>query len=317
MTEPEFKGAMLRGPGRCVMAVRENPEAYRQCVLWACTRDIAYDARSEGTRAWYVHTMTHAYPDQETLIHASIEALKQYRPNGGWDLLHLSELLMLHGQEFARQAVENKYQELLEDLHNKTNRVCYGLEDLEQLGLVLATDRTSFLRIAKEFGGLYREKTDMLDGEFSWFFATKGTQDRKTLERAEKKDENIACFLQRERAGMNVWYREQRTSPPQKRTGIRLSRWLAQKGDKETIERYALAYRDQRQAELRAEALGAFFCCPYPDDPNPVIQDASSTCEQLQKAAWRALGNIRHPAVYQFAWNRARNGFGHRRIFPS
>ena len=94
MTKKAFKEAMLRGLGRCVIAVRKDPEKYRDIVLWACERNIAYDAQSEGTRSWYVYTMANAYADKTPFILAAKEALMKYRPNSGWDLLHLSELLM-------------------------------------------------------------------------------------------------------------------------------------------------------------------------------------------------------------------------------
>ena len=51
----------------------------------------------------------------------------------------------------------------------------------------------------------------------------------------------------------------------------------------------------------RAAALSAFFVCPYPGDPQPLLVDAKSSCEQLKEAAWRALSNLRHPAVRDFA----------------
>ena len=317
MTKKEFKEAMLRGLGRCVIAVRKEPEKYRDIVLWACKRNFAYDAQSEGSRSWYTYTMANSYPDKETFISATAEALKKYRPNGSWDLLHLSEILMLFamdGYEFARQALEEKYQEILTamlSLKRRPNRIFHELSDLEQLGLTLAVDRTSFLRIAKDFGRLYQEKKYMCDGDFAWFYSSKGGQYRKTMEAAARKDKNIACFIKREQADIDAQEEHQKqrqTLSPETYTGVRLSRWLARKADKETVERYALAYREQKQPELRAEALSAFSCCSYPDDPQPIIKDTKSECEELQNAAWRALENIRHPAVRAFALNNIVNG---------
>ena len=317
MTKKEFKEAMLRGLGRCVIAVRKEPEKYRELVLWACKRNFAYDAQSEGTRSWYTYTMANTYPDKETFISTTAEALRKYRPNGSWDLLHLSEVLMffaMDGCASARQALEEKYQEILAAmfaLKRRPNRIFHELSDLEQLGLTLAVDRTSFLRIAKDFGRLYQEKKYMCDGDFAWFFSSKGGQFRKTMESAARKDENIACFFQRESADIvareELW-EQRKVNPTENLTGVRLSRWLASKADKETVERYALAYREQTQPELRAKALEAFSWCPYPDDPQPIIEDTNSACEEVQNAAWRALENIRHPAVRAFALNNIANG---------
>ena len=320
MTKKEFKETMLRGLGRCVIAVKENPEKYRDIVLWACKRNIAYDAQCEGTRSWYVYTMVNAYSDKETFIDAAAEALQKYRSkNRGWtwDLLHLSELLMLFamdGYECARQAVEEKYQELLATMFaykRRPNRIFHERCDLEQLGVLLAVDKSSFLSIARDFGRLYREKKYMCDGDFDWFFLSKGGRYRKTMERIAQTEEDIACFLQRECANETACkeLRQQRlANKTENLTGVGLSLWLARKADKETIEQYAVTYREQTQPNLRAEALKAFSCCAYPDDPCCIIEDTRSNCEELQNAAWRALENIRHPAVRQFALNNASKG---------
>ncbi len=317
MTKKEFKAAMLRGLGRCIKAVQQEPEKYRDIVLWACKRNIAYDAQSEGTRSWYVYTMASAYPDKETFIHAAAEALKKYRPNGGWDLLHLSELLMffaLDGCESARQAVDEKYQEFLTAMFarkRRPNRVFHELSDLEQLGLVLAVDGKSFLRIAGDFGRLYREKKFVYDGDFAWFFSSKGGRYRRTMESAAQRDENIACFMRREQADIDTrekLWQQQKKDPETNLTGLLLSRWLAKEADPETVERYACAYRDQSELEARAKALEAFAGCSYPGDPLPILEDTRSGDEKLSRAAWRALENLRHPAVRDFAHNNAAKG---------
>lgn len=317
MTKKEFKAAMLRGLGRCIKAVQQEPEKYRDIVLWACKRNIAYDAQSEGTRSWYVYTMASTYPDKETFIHAAAEALKKYRPNGGWDLLHLSELLMffaMDGYEAARQAVDVKYQEFLTAMFarkRRPNQALYELSDLEQLGLVLAVDSRSFLRIAGDFGRLYREKKYINDGDFVWFFSSKGGQYRRIMESAARRDENIACFMRREQAYIDAQekFRQQRNREPEANlTGFRLSRWLAKEADSETVAQYAYAYRDQSEVEARAKALEAFACCPYPGDPRPILEDTHSENDKLRRSAWRALENLRHPAVRDFAHNNAAKG---------
>ena len=312
MTKKEFKSAMLRGLGRCVKAVRENPEKYRDIVLWACQRDTAFDAQSEGTRSWYVYTMVSAYPDPETFIRTAAEALKKYRSGSGWNALYLGELLMffaMDGYIAAHRAVEKKYREILAAIHRHRCRPSpfHELFDLEQLGLVLAVDAPSFLQIAGDYGRLYREKPFMSGGDFAWFFATKGARYKRSMERAAQQDENIACFLRSERSQEEI-RRQQRASNPEQLTGARLSRWLNTHADRNTLAQYALAYREQNQPQPRAEALAAFSHCPYPDDPLPIMEDAQSSCEALQKAAWGALENLRHPAVRRFALDNAEHG---------
>lgn len=317
MTKKEFKAAMLRGLGRCVTAVQQDPEKYRDAILWACKRDIAYDAQCEGTRSWYVYALASAYPDKEPFICAAAESLKKYHPKGGWDLLHLSELLMffaMDGYDSARKAVVGKYRELLAGISARKRRrspVFYELSDLEQLGLILATNERSFLRIAADFGHLYREKQYLYDGEFCWFFSEKGNQYRKELEYAAKTNEDIACFLRREQADIAAqeeYQKQRQTLSPETYTGVRLSRWLTKVTNTETLKQYASAYRNQLQPNPRAHALSAFLLCPYPDDPQPIIEDTKSACEELRNAAWRALENIRHPTIRAFAISNVASG---------
>lgn len=317
MTKKEFKEAMLRGLGRCVRAVEQEPERYRALVLWACQRDISYDTQCEGTRAWYVYTMVSAYGDKEPFIRAAADALRKYRANDGWGVQYLSELLMLFtldGSDIARQALEEKYQQLLTAMHTRQrrpNRVFHERSDLEQLGLTLSVDSASFLRVAADFGRLYRQKKYMVSGDFDWFFAAKGTRYKRELLSAAKKDENIACFLQREQdcvAAREASWEQRKVLPIEKRSVVALSRWLAREGNPETVERYALAYRNERQPDLRAQALKVFFWCPYPDDPVLLIEDTRSDCAELRDAAWRALEGLRHPAVRMFALQNANMG---------
>ena len=52
-----FKEALKRGVGRCVLQLGtdEGRRKFRPLVLWACSRNLEYDAQVAGTRAWYLH----------------------------------------------------------------------------------------------------------------------------------------------------------------------------------------------------------------------------------------------------------------------
>ncbi len=319
MTKKEFKEALLRGLGRCVIAVQQEPEKYRDIVLWACKRNFAYDAQCEGIRTWYVYTMVCAYADKTPFIHAAAEALRNCRPRWYWDWMHLSNLLMffaLDGSSEARTVLEEKYQQLFSELlarKRKPNRMFHERSALEELGIVLAVDRTSFLRITKDFGRLHRETSYMEAGDFCWYFSDKGDRYRKTMERAAQKDADIACFLEREQAywdELEAGQKQQRAEPdaPEGLTGVPLSRWLERKADRATVECYAETYRTETRPEQRAAALQAFWFCPYPGEPQVIIEDTRSSCERLRDVAWRTLENIRHPAVRTFALQNNASG---------
>ena len=57
MTTEQFHNALLQGRGSCYSAVRSDPEAYRQEVLWACRELVAFDTQCEGSRAWMVYEL--------------------------------------------------------------------------------------------------------------------------------------------------------------------------------------------------------------------------------------------------------------------
>lgn len=87
------------------------------------------------------------------------------------------------------------------------------------------------------------------------------------------------------------------------KTGLALSFWLKRKADTQTILQYAKVYKETTEPQSRADALYAFSHCPYPDNPQPIIEDTTSTCETLRNIAWQVLKNIRHPKVRDFVLN--------------
>lgn len=61
LTKQEVKHAIQRGLGRGYLAVRDDPERYRELVLWACGRNLAFDTQCEGIRAWYDYQLILCY----------------------------------------------------------------------------------------------------------------------------------------------------------------------------------------------------------------------------------------------------------------
>lgn len=47
MTKKAFKEAMKRGLGRCILELQkaEDPQRYREAVLWGCTHHLSYDTQ--------------------------------------------------------------------------------------------------------------------------------------------------------------------------------------------------------------------------------------------------------------------------------
>lgn len=313
MTKKEFKNAMCRGLGRCYPALQNNPEKYRDLVMWACKRDIAYDTQCEGTRAFYVYRMACVYGDVSPFVKAAAESLIRYKPQMGWKLSHLTELLCYFaeaGNVQAKAALDKKYHEIYDLLMVRKRRMqpCFcELWDMERFGVVLAVDWESSRKILSDFGRLYAEKSYFDDGDFAWLYDIVKHRYAKQLRNAAKEDPYIAMFLKREKRYEDECsaYRAKMSEPV---NNYVLSRKLARNGTQEEIAAYARAYHEEQDPQKRREALIVFRECPYPDDPAPIIEDALSQNEDLAVSARMALAEIRHPAVKQFALEQIKSG---------
>lgn len=306
MTQKEFRQALLRGQGRCIPAVKNDPERYRDLVMWACQRRISFDTQCEGARTWFVYQMVNCYEDTGPFVEAAARSLRRCPSNGDWTVFALSELLWffaVDGNAVAEAALEEKYRELYDGLmarKRRKNGRFPELDDFSQLCVILAEGEASVVRIATDVGRLCRLRPFYHGFDFAWLHESKGKQYLSALKKGAESSEDLACYLETQQS------REAEQAPARERKGARLSLWLARKADPQTVEAYARAYREQMDPNPRSEALDAFRHCPYPGDPTDIIRDADAEWEPLRQAAWRALKNIRHPSVREFALSKVK-----------
>lgn len=310
MTQKQFKEALLRGQGRCIQAVRSDPAKYYSVVLWACSHTVAFDAQCEGTKAWFVYQLISCYQDKKPFLDAAITSLQKTKPDGGWKILYLAELLnyfAIDGEQTAEDALWDKYDALYCALLRKKKSpegVFPERDDFAMICQVLADSKEAMVKIAEDIGRLFLSKEFYDGGNFDWLFDSKAKRYMGMLKKTAQNSVNIAAYLQRHEAYEEelVQRREHRRENPERNySGIARSLWLKKKADSETVLKYANVYLAQHEPAERAEALKAFSRCPFPMDPSPIIEDAKSDFEPLRNAAWWALENIRHPAVRAFA----------------
>lgn len=300
MTTTEFHNALLQGRGRCVQAVREDPEKYREEVLWACRELVSFDTQCEGSKAWFIREMVRCYDDPEPFVQAACDALRECPSDGGWRLFCLAELLewfFRDGHIAAWRALMDKYRQLYHELlHVGPPEDCFiwsAKGDYDGLCVILSWCRDHYLEIARDIGRLFVE-TEWSDGwDFAWLYHTKGDRYRKALERAAERDEYVAAYIR-------VHEEAVRESEAQMRERKR-TRLPRRDADPEEISRAVERYLAAETTEERAAALDAFWVCPYPGEPGPVISDACSENEGLRDAAWRVLAHTQHPDVRSFA----------------
>ena len=302
MTTNEFHNALLQGRGKCYLAVREDPEKYREEVMWACRELLAFDTQCEGSRAWLIYPLVRLYPDRTPFVRAACRALIDCPSDGSWRVSSLAELVELFfqdGDQDCWKALMKKYRQLYHQMRHvgPPEEDCYWAErdDYERLCVILGWNREYYLDIARDIGRLSLETEWLKEYEFDWF-CHRADRYMRSLTRAAESDPLLAEFLRVHRKAQEEYQARwaARRSP-------RLP-WQCRDEDRSNaaVEKYLSA----STPEEKAEALDAFFWNPYPGDPTPVILDAQSDQELLRHRAWTALENTRHRLVREFAISR-------------
>ncbi len=302
LTLSEFKDALDGGLGRCVTAVKNNPENYRHIVLWACRNNPVFDTQCEGTRAYFVASLIKIYKDRNYFLGIIAESL--LKATEIWDICYFCELLSyfkdeLHGEPAL--AIWHKYEELWQNLYNTNERpdgIFAALDDLNLYIEYVALDYEDYRKIAYDIGRLYLKHPYLRTDSFDYMLRRDYIE---KLENEADKCPEIEAFLK-----YHVWQPYSRYVQPKtdikELSGIPLSRRL-QNEPPEVVEEYARKYLDAKTAEEKITALKAFLICPFPAtfSPAPIIEDAESNDQELAEIAQRVLKKIRHPEVREFA----------------
>lgn len=178
MTKGEFKKAMMRGLGRCVIELNENDnkEKYRDLVLWGCLHNLSYDTQSEGTRSGYMYTLQSKFNDDYFELRI-IEMFKKEKMDS-WLFNHFANLLYLFakdGSEKSYHSLYNKYGNMLNSL-TVNKRYLKSSEFNEQfewlcIWIVSLDGISAFKRIVFDIGRAYRQNPNLIETcSFEWFY---------------------------------------------------------------------------------------------------------------------------------------------------
>ena len=339
MTKKAFKEAMKRGLGRCILELQkaEDPQRYREAVLWGCTHNLSYDTQCEGTRAWYMRELIRFFPDEEPFLEAVIRKLRKRRFRDRWEFCHYEELVSCFARgrnQRAMDALLETYRELYCFLERQTARKGEAelpeWENLETLCIDLVDSLPHpfavYGRIAEDIGRLLQKSGHPSGWHFDWLFAhceqRYGKERiRNMLEKKAAGSSAAACYL----TGMQE--RAWETKSPKKRTAypetteallrafdwkeesvIRMSVWLKRSGNAEAARIFAERYINETDREKRIRLLELFRISPFPLPPEAVIKDAESGDERLCRAAMQTLYVTRHETVRRYARILAERG---------
>ncbi len=308
MTKLQIKHAFQRGLGRGVLAVREDPERYRELVLWACGRNLSFDTQCEGTKAWYDYQLISCYSDNNKFLELIENKLRNKSPDKSWDYLHFAELLVYFakdGHESAETALWDKYESLLfrlESFRRNSWIKRQTIDCFETICIALSWKKENYFRIAEDIGGLFLKSKQYDAWDFAWLCESRPREFNSELRRKSKSSRELSAFFAAfddRKKEMKNWSANQ-TKRQIPEGGRALSVYLKRKAP-ELATSYAEVYLSQKNPEERAKALEAFFVCPYPLDPTPIMKDAESDCHLLRSAAIEALGEIRNQKVREYA----------------
>lgn len=199
MTKNEVKQAIQRGLGRGYLAVRNDPDRYRDLVLWACGRNLAFDTQCEGTRAWYDYQLILCYSDRAAFRDHVIERFQRKQPDGGWDYSHFSELLSYFAEDgdgAAEAALWEKYKELLAALHSfrrSSRRMRNTQECFETICVALSWKEANYSGIAADVGDLFL-KSRLYDGwDFEWLYDSRPKRFNQRLRKSAEQSAEISA----------------------------------------------------------------------------------------------------------------------------
>lgn len=326
MTKSKFKEAMQRGLGRCLIELRQcdNPEKYRDIILWGCLHNLSFDTQCEGTRVQYIYELTTVFKDEEYFAAPTIEAFVKLKNTYCWDFEHFCDLLCCFAENnnlAARDALYKKYHDLYGKLLKKKsskNSFDHVRDNFEYICCALTSlnGMDAFVRISADIGILFERNRKYDGSDFSWFylnsenkFSSKNIY--KTLEKRKNSNLGIKSFLNNKQFALQDLTRSNASHVltadeiyKQCRTNgkiltidrIRFSRRAAEE-EKTRLAEMILIEEDQN---IKAGLLTVFRSIGFPLDPTEIIRYATSENPDLSQIAYEVLGNSTSESALDF-----------------
>ena len=331
MNKKDFKFCMQQGRGLCALTLQnENDlEKYKEIVLWGCLHNLSYDTQCEGVRAEYVYNLTTYFGDEAYFVTPIIKAFTSL-PNHKDSLFqHFSVLLSLFaksGNEDAKQALLQKYEQLYNTLLHKRSFKAYDFErdNFQHFCIILlpSCNEDFTCKMVRDLGRLFKENPHYDADELDWLcFSIEthlGTRSfYRMLKHDSKNCEDIKCF-----------YESYLQIAKKRKENKKRPKHLPQAPSVEAIKeevfatgrlsplarvrfyRYADATTRKQLAEVvlkeenldkKADLLSVFFHHEFPLSHELVVEYANSSHEKLRDVALTVLTNCQSKAVYDYA----------------
>lgn len=109
MTKEEFKYAMQRGLGRCIVELKntDDIEKYREIVLWGCSHEFGYDMLFDEERSYYFYQMIQLFKDTMPFVEEVSQCLNENISSDGMEFFLSVELLIFFTRKEIRLPLRN------------------------------------------------------------------------------------------------------------------------------------------------------------------------------------------------------------------
>ena len=330
MTKTEFKKAMMRGLGRCVMELDDNNdiEKYRDIILWGCLHNLSYDTQCEGTRSEYMYVLQSKFEDD--YFEPKIIDMFMKENMDSWLFNHLANMLYLFacdGSEKSYHALYNKYDNMINGLTvSKGYLKLSGLKDQFEwlcIWLVSLDGMATFKRIVSDIGGAYGKNPNLVEScTFDWFYAaSKNNFGKKRItnymEKGIEKSEEIRLFYEAISTGDNksnntisekITVKDvvQASNDEWYKCRGKIVRFSYKASDKELIE-LANIMVEETQEQMKANLLWAFHKRGFPLEIDIIIDYTKSENIKLAQNAFEILAITKNVIVREYALELIKN----------
>lgn len=164
----DVKQSLLKGQGRALAIIKNNPKKYYKLVLYAATHDIAWDKYS-GTHADYVYEMISAYQNKELFLNAIIGRMStNTKPFLFGHLTWLLRCFSFDGSSVAKQALNNTYHQLIEEISHDKESKDRIIDNFVSICFAITESFVDFNNVAKDI--IHLSKTTSFDvSKIQWF----------------------------------------------------------------------------------------------------------------------------------------------------
>ena len=144
MTKKQFKQFLLMGRGESYLLAKDNPNEYKDIILWACTHKIFYDTYNDDYNASYLYQFIKLY-DQNEFYNRIVTCYKKTKY--GEKFNYLSWLLICFYQDEKKEARELLMDNFLKIYYliAKNKSDANSLSSFDELATILAYDKKSYL----------------------------------------------------------------------------------------------------------------------------------------------------------------------------